>query len=117
MSPNGCGHRARWVRGRCVSALLGMTMLMGALMVSDPAVRAADTALIVPGQSLGPARLGMTGRELQAVLGPGAPGLPGMLVFSRWGVVATVQDGVVVRLSTTSPHFRTVHGVGYKFVL
>jgi len=68
--------------------------------------------LIVPGESLGPAKLGMTRRNLVATLGPSAPGPAGTLAFPRWGVLVALRDGAAVRLSTTSPRFRTLFGAG-----
>ncbi len=93
-------------------ALLGAVAVFAASCWSGPRAWAADGALIVPGQSLGPARIGMTAKELTAALGPGRQGLPGMLVFPKWGIVAVLQGGMVVRLSTASPRFRTSVGAG-----
>lgn len=103
-------HRARGIV-RLGAVLLGLLGLLLTPSVLVPA-GAADTTLIVPGQSLGPARLGMTEQELVAALGTAVRGPVGKLAFPRWGLVATVQNGFVVRLSTTSSRFRTSHGAG-----
>lgn len=97
---------------RFLAALLAIS---GVFLSPGPQLSAAgavEATLIVPGASLGPAVLGMTIKDLVAVLGPAVPGPAGTLAFPKWGVIATLQDGVAVRLSTTNPRFRTVDGAG-----
>ena len=77
-----------------------------------PAAEAQVSTLIVPGQSLGPVRLGMSAADVTAVLGQPTPGQGGEVSFPRLGVSVAFQDGTAVRLGTTNPQFRTVSGAG-----
>jgi hypothetical protein len=77
-----------------------------------PTAGAEGPTLIVPGHSLGPAWLGMSVGDLKATLGPFVTLSGGRMVFPRWDMTATVQDGVAVRLSTTNKKYRTENGAG-----
>lgn len=99
-----------WPGKTCVGALLTAVLLL-AWPGSWPAAASAST-LIVPGEALGPARLGMSLAELVAVLGSSVPEADGQVRFPLWAVTATLQNGAAVRLSTTNPLFRTRRGAG-----
>ncbi len=105
-------HRCPRGPARLLAVLLALSGVLLSLSPQPPTVDAAAATLIVPGESIGPARLGMTVEALAAVLGPAARGPAGTLVFPKRGVAADVQGGVAVRLSTTSPQFRTLFGAG-----
>ena len=101
---------SHWPGKTCVRALLTAVLLL-AWPGSWPAAASAST-LIVPGEALGPARLGMSLAELVAVLGSSVPEADGQVRFPLWAVTATLQNGAAVRLSTTNPLFRTRRGAG-----
>jgi hypothetical protein len=102
-----CGR----VRRLCAAAGSLAVLL---LACESPAPAAAvGSVLIVPGQSIGPARIGMSVTELTEALGPAdASGSDAWLSFPHSGIAALVADGVAVQLSTTSPRFRTASGAG-----
>lgn len=97
---------------RMLAALLALSGVLLSPGPQAPAAGAADATLIVPGASLGPAMLGMTRNDLVAVLGRAVQGQAGTLEFPKWGVIAIMQGGVAVRLSTASPRFHTLDGAG-----
>lgn len=102
--------RPRGRDARLCAAAVGLAVLL--LAHGSPAP-AAGSVLIVPGQSIGPARLGMSVTALTETLGPAdASGSDAWLSFPRSGIAALVSDGVAVRISTTSPRFRTASGAG-----
>jgi hypothetical protein len=97
-------------RKACVGALLAAVLLLtwpGSL----PSAASVPT-LIVPGEALGPARIGMSLAELVAVLGSSVPEADGQVRFPLWAVTATLQNDMAVKLSTTNPLFRTRSGAG-----
>jgi hypothetical protein len=90
-------------------------LLAAVLLVAWPgswSAAASVSTLIVPGEALGPARLGMPLAELIAVLGPAVPEAEGQVRFPLWDVTATLRNGAAVRLSTTNSLFRTRRGAG-----
>jgi hypothetical protein len=102
-------------RGRSLVALLSAAALLcvpSGRSAAWGAVQSAQSTLIVPGRSLGPAQIGMPVARLRDALGPSVAAADGRLTFPRWGIAATIQDGTVVRLSTASPRFRTASGAG-----
>jgi len=91
------------------------TLLAAVLLLAWPGswpAAASVSTLIVPGEALGPARLGMSLAELIAVLGSSVPEADGQVRFPLWAVTAAFQNGLAVRLTTTNPLFRTRRGAG-----
>ncbi|SRR5579884_22300 len=93
-------------------AALALTLAATLASLAPQAAHADATKLIRPGDSIGPARIGMSASGLVAALGRPVQAPAGQLVFPRWGIAASLEGGVAVRLSTTSPQFRTARGVG-----
>lgn len=102
------GHRR--VCTTCMALALTGLLVLVAEGPSSAAVTAST--LIVPGEAIGPAQLGMSAVDLAAALGPSVPAGSGQLGFPRWGVTATLEQGVAVRLSTANPQLRTQRGAG-----
>ncbi len=94
------------------SVALALTGLLLLAVEGPSAAAATASTLIVPGEAIGPARLGMSATNIAAVLGPSVPAGGGQLRFPRWGVTAAFQRGVAVRLSTANPELRTRQGAG-----
>ncbi|HEV2360030.1 MAG TPA: hypothetical protein VGZ23_20780 [bacterium] len=86
------------------------TLAAVALVAALPAPGMAAATRIVPGQAIGPARLGMSVGEARAVLGTGVQ--DGEVRVRRWGMIVTFTNGVAVRVSSTSALFRTDRGAG-----
>ncbi len=99
-----------WPGKACAGTLLAAVLLL-AWPGPWPAAASVST-LIVPGEALGPARLGMSLAELIAVLGSSVPEADGQVKFPLWAVTAAFQNGLAVRLTTTNPLFRTRRGAG-----
>ena len=86
-------------------------LILAVVLAALPA-RAEVSALIVPGQSLGPVSLGMSEAEVAAALGRSVSGPNGTLVFSAWKITVAFDSGMAVRISTADPQFRTRRGAG-----
>jgi hypothetical protein len=86
-------------------------LILGVVLAALP-VRAEVSALIVPGQSLGPVSLGMTEAEAAAALGRSVSGPGGALTFPAWKITVIFDGGAAVRISTADPQFRTRRGAG-----
>ena len=84
-----------------------------AVSIEFPAVGATLPTLITPGVGIGPVRLGMSVGQVTALLGhPALPAQGGGLSFPQWAMTVSVQEGVVVRVSTASRLFQTTRGAG-----
>jgi hypothetical protein len=94
-------------------------LLAGWLVVVLPsmATSAADAGTVVPGQSLGSLRLGMTVAALYQAVGWGQPdriqtsGAISYLTYARQGVMVAIREGAVVLILTTNERYRTDKGV------
>jgi hypothetical protein len=93
-------------------ALLGGLLAAAGLPTGPARADVAPSVMIVPGQSIGPVRLGMSARDVTSVLGNPVPSSGGEVKFPRVAVTVTLEDGDVVRVSTTNPLFRTPRGAG-----
>ncbi len=95
-----------------VTRCLGIGGLIFAAVLAALPARAEVSALIVPGQSLGPASLGMSEAEVAAALGRPVSRPNGALMFPAWKITVTFDGGAAVRISTADPQFRTRRGAG-----
>jgi hypothetical protein len=86
------------------TALLPLASLVGAPAIAD----AQPSTRIVPGASIGPARLGMTAAAAAAALGP-STSLGGT---RRYGLTVDFDSGLIVRIGTSAPKYRTADGAG-----
>lgn len=90
----------------------------GALLVLAAAVGAAASLLVVPGQALGPLRLGVTVRALQQMPAWSradrvhTSGSATYYQYERQRITVVARDEQVVMLLTTSPQYRTDRAVG-----
>lgn len=77
----------------------------------------AEATLIIPGQSLGPVRLGMPIKSLQQTAGWGQPdssnasGSIVYMTYARHDITVAVRDDQVVLALTSSERYRTERGV------
>lgn len=105
--------RRFWAGGtRIGPALLGVLLAAGGISTGTARADVAPSVMIVPGQSIGPVRLGMSAKDVTSVLGNPVPANGGQVRFPRVAVTVTLVDGDVVRVSTTNPLFRTPRGAG-----
>jgi hypothetical protein len=112
MSEN-TGYRGS--RGRRVAVLVTAplaVMMAVSLAAFSAAPRTGASTLIVPGLSVGPARLGMSPREAAAALGPAVGLGRDKRAYPRVGLVLTFTDGAAVEISTQDPKYRTAAGAG-----
>lgn len=93
------------------AAICALVLLLLGLGGSSAEGAAVSTS-IVPGKSLGPVQLGMGEDDVIKVLGQPAPAQGGEMLFPRWNVSVIFRSGLVVRLGTTNPQFRTPSGAG-----
>lgn len=77
-----------------------------------PAARAQMAGGIVAGESIGPARLGLTESQLGELLGPSTADGPTRRVYPHYGLIVDFQRGVAVRILTYSSKYRTIAGAG-----
>lgn len=111
--------RHRWRRGKgvgfAIAAIVALVVPCAAVLFVAAAAGAAATGVpprVVPGESIGPARLGMTAVAAAAALGPSVARGPNRRVYSKYGLVLDFDSGVVVRIATTSVKYRTIAGAG-----
>lgn len=104
-----CLWRRRWTAGPAAILVVAVLAVFAGLA---PAVRAQMPAGIVPGQSVGPARLGMSEIAIAAVLGPSTSQGAGRRVYPQFGIVVDYDRGVAVRIATSAAKYRTVAGAG-----
>ncbi|HLW47372.1 MAG TPA: hypothetical protein VKW09_06345 [bacterium] len=93
-------------------ALILMAALSASLSGAAPPVLAQAGPGIVPGNSIGPARLGMTEGTLAALLGPSKAESPTRRVYPRYGLAVDFERGVAARITTTAAKYRTIAGAG-----
>ncbi len=97
---------------------LAVWLAVALLVPSRVAAGPADAWQIVPGQSIGPVRLGAPARELSVVTGWGQPdqthtaGSLTFLTYTRQGFTVGVRNEQVVLILTTNERHRTDKGVG-----
>jgi hypothetical protein len=77
-----------------------------------PAAYAQGAGGIVAGESIGPARLGMTESQLAELLGPSEAQGPVRRYYPRYGLVVDFERGVATRVATYSAKYRTIAGAG-----
>ena len=101
-------------QGKTVGAALAAFMVIAApCLAALPSTPAAPASIeIVPGQSIGPARLGMTVDEAAAALGPSEQVDQGRHWYPRFNVAVDFDAGVAVRITTISDKYRTPGGAG-----
>lgn len=108
MMRTGRAGRHRWIVGAAIAVVAA---LVGPCVAVPPASAAASLG-VVPGESIGPARLGMTASAAASALGPSVSQGPTRRLYSRYGLVLDFDSGIVVRISTASPKYRTIAGAG-----
>jgi len=102
-------RRHRWIVGVTIATIAAC---VGPFASAPSASAAAVSLRVVPGESIGPARLGMTGSAAASVLGPAISQGPSRRVYPRYGLVLDFDSGVVVRIATASAKYRTIAGAG-----
>ncbi len=100
--------RLVWVSLLLVPSLLTLTLASTGLSATG----ATASTLIVAGVAIGPVHLGMSVREVTAILGPATPGNGGQLRFPRWGITVSFAEGVARQIWTANRLFRTKYGAG-----
>lgn len=100
-------RRQRWTVGVAIAALVAAALPPVAAVPS-----AAAAAELVPGESIGPARLGMTVNAAASALGQSVQLGSGRWMYPRFRLVLDFDAGVAVRISTTSAEYRTAAGAG-----
>ncbi|HKX19348.1 MAG TPA: hypothetical protein VJT33_15160 [bacterium] len=95
--------------GAAVAAFMVVAAPCVAAVPSTPAPVSAD---IIPGQSIGPAQLGMTVNQAMAALGPSMEVERGRRWYPRFNVAVDFVAGVAVRITTISGKYRTPGGAG-----
>jgi hypothetical protein len=99
-------------RLEAVPAVILVAAVTASLLGAVPAVRAQTASGIVAGESIGPARLGMTESQLADLLGPSTAEGPTRRLYPHYGVIVDFQGGVATRISTFSSKYRTFAGAG-----
>lgn len=102
-------RRRGWTIGVVLAALAALAGPCAALP-SSPA--AAASTRLIPGESIGPARLGMTAGALASVLGPSVSHGRTARVYPRFGIIVEFDSGIAARIATTSTKYRTPAGAG-----
>jgi hypothetical protein len=97
---------------RATSAVVLVAAVAALVGGSGPPARAQMPAGIIAGESIGPARLGMTDNQLAALLGPSTADGPARRVYPQYGVAIDFRGGVAVRIATSAATYRTVAGAG-----
>jgi hypothetical protein len=97
---------------RAAVAVALLAAVAAALTGFAPAVRAQTEGGIVPGASIGPARLGMTEEALASFLGSSTALGPTRRFYPQHGLVIDFQWGVAIRIATTTARYRTFAGAG-----
>lgn len=87
-----------------------ITVLSALLIVLTVTVVEADD-LIVPGQRIGPVRLGMTAEELYRTMGEPSSITSGY-VFANGLTVRSNKHGRTISVIAVKPGFRTIEGLG-----
>src|SRR5579859_5223483 len=106
----------RWQSRRtfALAVSLGLAVLTGGpLGASAAQLGARPSTLIVPGESIGPARLGMTVAEGAAAMGPSKALNAHQVAYPRFAIVITFDaGGSAAVISTTTPRYRTMQDAG-----
>lgn len=106
----------RWLCGRALvlSAGLALAMLAGApVRASSARVSPQPSTLIVPGESIGPARLGMTAADAAAAMGPSTALNDRQRTYPRFDIVIMFDGGGhAAAISTTAGRYRTMTDAG-----
>lgn len=97
--------------GAAVAALASM-VVAAPCVAAVPSAPAPVSTEIVPGQSIGPARLGMSVDEATVALGPSMEVGRGRRWYPRFNVAVDFDAGVAVRITTISAKYRTPGGAG-----
>jgi hypothetical protein len=97
---------------RAVLAVVLLGAVAASLAGVAPAVRAQTRAGIVAGESIGPARLGMTEEALTALLGSSTALSPTRRFYAQYGLVIDFRVGVAIRIAATTARYRTFAGAG-----
>jgi hypothetical protein len=108
------GDRWRSRRTFALAVSLGLAVLTGGpLGASAAQLGARPSTLIVPGESIGPARLGMTVAEAAAAMGPSKALNAHQVAYPRFAIVITFDaGGNAAVISTTTPRYRTMRDAG-----
>lgn len=103
-------RRHGWSVGVAIAAIAALTAPLGG--VTRASAAATTSTRVVPGESIGPARLGMTASAAASAMGPSVSQGPTRRVYPRVGIVVDFDSGTAFRIATTSAKFRTVAGAG-----
>src|SRR5215472_1685058 len=102
-------RRRGWRRFVAIAALAALTPGLASVWAAS----AADTSVrIIPGESIGPTRLGMTEGAADSAMGPSVKQGPTRRAYPRVGLVVDFDAGRVVRIATASTKYRTALGAG-----
>jgi len=102
--------RHGWSVGLAIAAVVALTVPFAGVSQGFAATTASTQ--VVPGVSIGPARLGMTASAAASAMGPSAAQGATRRVYPRVGIVVDFDAGTAVRIATASAKFRTVAGAG-----
>lgn len=97
---------------RAISAVLLVGAVAASVTAGVPPARAQMAARIIAGESIGPARLGMTDGQLAGLLGPSSGEGSTRRVYQQYGMVVDFLSGVAVRIATSASKYRTFAGAG-----
>jgi len=105
-------RRRGWGAGAPIFVIGAVVGLFTVLAGLPGAASNQVSTRIIPGASIGPARLGMTSAAAAAALGPSAALGGSGWSYPRYGVTVDLESDVVVRIATSAPKYRTVDGAG-----
>jgi hypothetical protein len=108
----GIGRIARRYGHSVGVAIAALAAFAAPSAAAVPSPAAAAFTEVIPGQSIGPARLGMTLNAAQAALGPSMSIGRARRLYPRYGLVLESDGGVAARIVTTSVRYRTRAGAG-----
>lgn len=100
------GAPKRWRRK--ASTATALTAYVLSTVMAMPAVSGGISTLITPGSALGPVSLGMSEKQVTAILGSSERTQSGALTFPRWAMTVDFRKGNAIRIGTLSPLFRTI---------
>lgn len=101
---------------RAVRSHLAVWLAFSLVISLRVAAGPAEVWQIVPGQSIGPVRLGTSARDLSQITGaqPDQTSIVGSITYSsytRQGLTVAVRDGQIVLILTTNERHRTEKGI------
>ena len=107
-------RRHGWGVGVTIATIAALVGPFAALAPAPaaPTSAAPTSTRVVPGESIGRARLGMTVAAAAAALGRSVAQGPSRRVYPRFGLILDFDSGVAVRIATTSAKYRTIAGAG-----